>query len=167
MTTKLCLKCGEDFPKKIKIDSKIHNLQRRNFCLICSPFKKHNTRDIRKEKKGMRGADYGIMSDTQKKVFNQRSYQFSKQRRMNRKLELIKIFGGKCSNPKCGYNKNYAALHFHHRNPKEKLFCISSHAIAARTWDALLLEAKKCDVLCGNCHAEYHYPQCEIIVDID
>lgn len=51
---------------------------------------------------------------------------------------------------KCGYREHPAALDFDHRNPKEKLFIISSYG--RRPWDLVLEELKKCDVVCANCH---------------
>ena len=41
-----CKKCLKYFPNRIKIKNKIHNLGHRLFCLDCSPFNRHNTRDL-------------------------------------------------------------------------------------------------------------------------
>jgi hypothetical protein len=68
---------------------------------------------------------------------------------------LIEEAGGCCI--RCGYRKNSAALHFHHRNPKEKSFGISMKGIT-RSLDRLREESSKCDLLCANCHAEVEYP---------
>lgn len=60
-------------------------------------------------------------------------------------------FGGKCVI--CSYNKCLDALHFHHPNDdKEK--CVS-HALYSG-YDAGKAEAKKCMLVCSNCHAEIH-----------
>ena len=67
------------------------------------------------------------------------------------KKKLVKLFGGKCI--KCGYNKCIQALHFHHRNPEEKEFSI---ARTGKSFEACVKEAKKCDLLCANCHAQAH-----------
>ena len=71
--------------------------------------------------------------------------------RRKRKRKLVEEFGGKCQI--CGYNKCDAALQFHHRDPNQKSFGISAGGVT-RTWEVLLEEAKKCDLLCSNCHAE-------------
>ena len=73
--------------------------------------------------------------------------------RRRRKRKLVELFGGACI--RCGYNKSMAALQFHHRNQEEKLFIFSGGGIA-RPWALVVEEAKKCDLLCANCHAEEH-----------
>lgn len=57
---------------------------------------------------------------------------------------------------RCGYDKNTAALCFHHIDPDEKEFEISQMS----SWPVKDLEAEigKCIVLCHNCHMEEHYP---------
>lgn len=72
-----------------------------------------------------------------------------------RKKEFINLKGGGCS--KCGYNKNYSALHFHHL--KDKKFSLDSRNIANRSMESLLMELEKCVLLCANCHAEEHNPE--------
>ncbi|USN95092.1 MAG: hypothetical protein H6791_01550 [Candidatus Nomurabacteria bacterium] len=73
-----------------------------------------------------------------------------------RKLLLDKTIeykGGKCI--VCKHNKCKRALVFHHLNPKEKSFGISSKGIT-RSWSSLQKELDKCVLLCANCHAEVH-----------
>ena len=53
---------------------------------------------------------------------------------------------------KCGYS-DIRALAFHHRDPKTKLFNISYGFVHSYAYETLLEEAKKCDILCHNCHA--------------
>ena len=77
-----------------------------------------------------------------------------------RKLELIEMSGGKCM--ECGYNKNIAALHLHHRDVNEKEFPLDARSLSNRSWDRLLVEYNKCDLLCGNCHSEHHNPEMDI-----
>lgn len=73
-----------------------------------------------------------------------------------RKKEFIQAKGGCCKN--CGYNKNYAALSFHHRTPNDKSFSLDCRNIGNRNIKSLLKELDKCDLLCMNCHMETHYP---------
>jgi 5-methylcytosine-specific restriction endonuclease McrA len=66
------------------------------------------------------------------------------------KAHLVKEFGGCCV--LCGYKKCLAALHFHHINPFEKDFNISSKT----NYEDLKEELSKCIILCSNCHIELH-----------
>lgn len=76
-------------------------------------------------------------------------------RNVVRKEYLVELAGGKCI--KCGYNKELAALDFHHR--EGKAFTLST---AIRIFDdsafmdLAVNEIKKCDLLCSNCHREVH-----------
>ncbi len=54
----------------------------------------------------------------------------------------------------CG-ESHPAALQFHHRNPAEKSFGISSGA--TKSLEDLSAELAKCDVLCASCHAKLHW----------
>lgn len=56
---------------------------------------------------------------------------------------------------RCGYDRCPRALVFHHRDPKTKSFSLSANM--NRAWAKLEEEAKKCDLLCSNCHMELHY----------
>jgi hypothetical protein len=58
----------------------------------------------------------------------------------------------------CGYNKNYAALVFHHIDPKNKSFQLDGRILSNTDWECILEEHKKCQCLCANCHAEVHNP---------
>ena len=69
------------------------------------------------------------------------------------KKEAVKRKGGKCEI--CGYNKCIEALQFHHSNPEEKEFQVSSGNI--RSWKEYWNEVQKCQLVCANCHAEIHY----------
>lgn len=80
-------------------------------------------------------------------------------KRVNNKFKLIDMFGGKCQ--WCGYNKSRAALQFHHYEDN-KDFAISFNG-QTRSFDKLLEEAKKCILICANCHAEHHAKYKDII----
>jgi hypothetical protein len=86
------------------------------------------------------------------------SYQAQQLRGRQRKLELIKLKGMKCE--ECGYNKNSAALEFHHTDPASKDFQLDLRSLSNRKWRLVLAEAEKCRLLCSNCHAELHNPEC-------
>ena len=71
--------------------------------------------------------------------------------RRKKKEELVRMFGGKCS--VCGYDKYAGALDFHHTNPRNKSFALSVKGLSY-SWDSILEEAKKCVLVCKNCHTE-------------
>jgi 5-methylcytosine-specific restriction endonuclease McrA len=62
--------------------------------------------------------------------------------------KLKEMRGGKCLY--CGAKED---LVFHHRDPTTKEF---SPAGATKSWDRLVREAKKCDLLCSSCHRDEH-----------
>ena len=89
-------------------------------------------------------------------IMNPNNYEKQQHRAWSRKLELIQMMGGKCS--RCGYDKNVAALEFHHENPEDKEFQLDARHLSNTTMDRILQEAKKCILVCSNCHKEIHYP---------
>jgi hypothetical protein len=72
-----------------------------------------------------------------------------KRRRMKRRL--VDEAGGSCA--LCGYERSLAALQFHHVDPAAKGFGLSQEGVT-RSLDAAREEARKCVLLCANCHAE-------------
>ena len=74
--------------------------------------------------------------------------------RQNTKLRLIRIFGGGCG--LCGYNNCSDALELHHLNPTEKDFSLGYIMAHIISWERICEEARKCVLLCSNCHKEVH-----------
>jgi 5-methylcytosine-specific restriction endonuclease McrA len=78
-------------------------------------------------------------------VVNMREY------KQQRKRDVINALELEPSCQRCGYDKYIGALDFHHKNPEDKtanvLTLPLSHAIE---------EAKKCMLICANCHRETH-----------
>jgi len=64
---------------------------------------------------------------------------------------LVEDAGGRCV--RCGYDRCVAALEFHHLDPAEKRFALSTRGVA-RSLEKARVEASKCVLLCANCHAE-------------
>ena len=73
-------------------------------------------------------------------------------RRIAIKQRAVEYRGGSCEH--CGWNRNNAALHFHHVNPSEKEFNIGKSN--GWSWDKIVIELDKCIMLCANCHAIEH-----------
>ena len=67
--------------------------------------------------------------------------------RKRAKIKLVEYKGGCCI--RCGYNKSYVALEFHHKDPNSK---------SGKSWslDRLKKEVDKCILVCSNCHSEIH-----------
>ena len=72
--------------------------------------------------------------------------------RKRKRIKLVQLFGDKCS--LCGYNRCSAALEFHHINPEEKDFELSMSN--SKSLEKNIEEAKKCILICANCHREIH-----------
>lgn len=76
------------------------------------------------------------------------------------KMIIVNRLGGGCSI--CGYNKNLAALSFHHLDPLKKSFQIDLRSLSNRSMNSLLSEIDKCSLVCINCHIEIHNPDFDI-----
>lgn len=79
-----------------------------------------------------------------------RQKQVSQQRR-DAKDRLVRTAGGQCV--LCGYTRCLGALQFHHKDRKTKLFGVAMKG-HTMSFEKLLAEARKCILLCANCHAE-------------
>lgn len=76
-----------------------------------------------------------------------------KAKRINNKKKAIAYLGGKCA--RCSYSKSYMSLHFHHKNGDTKESIISD--IIEGSWQRIEQELDKCELLCANCHMEFHF----------
>ncbi|HWD86455.1 MAG TPA: helix-turn-helix domain-containing protein [Solirubrobacteraceae bacterium] len=72
-------------------------------------------------------------------------------RRRRVKQILVEEAGGACRI--CGYGRCVAALHFHHLDPAQKTLPVSLAGVTLSI-DFMRAEARKCVLLCSNCHAE-------------
>jgi hypothetical protein len=97
--------------------------------------------------------------------YHHQSYEKQQARGRERKLELIRLLGGRCA--VCNYQRNYAALEFHHTDPMQKLFQLDMRSLANLQWTQILLEAGKCRLLCSNCHAEHHNPDAVLAAELE
>lgn len=73
----------------------------------------------------------------------------TKIRRHRNKLRAIDYLGGCCN--RCGY-ANPVALQFHHLRDKD----FEIGRFSNKSWDSLLPEIEKCELLCANCHILEH-----------
>ena len=74
-------------------------------------------------------------------------------RRKALKQKAVDYKGGCCNI--CSYSKCIQALEFHHLDPGQKDFGISSSG-TTKSWKRIKDELDKCVMLCSNCHKEVH-----------
>lgn len=136
---KVCKKCQKTFPFVVLVNGKERNLNSRKFCLDCSPFGTHNTKDI--------------TASREKKARQRRKTPASAVASWRRrtKQKAVDLFGGGCLI--CGYSKCVSALAFHHVDPQQKDFSPSGNSVS---WERIQEELKKCVLLFANCHSEVH-----------
>jgi 5-methylcytosine-specific restriction endonuclease McrA len=79
-----------------------------------------------------------------------RSDAVSEWRRRAKRI-LVAEAGGACAI--CGFDDYAGALHFHHLDPTQKRFGLGGRGLA-RSIETLREEARKCVLLCSNCHAQ-------------
>ncbi len=79
-------------------------------------------------------------------------------KRNNEFLREIKTSHG-CQD--CGYNEHFSALDFHHINPDDKDFSVTSGEGLSTSIKRLKVEIEKCIILCANCHRIRHYKERE------
>ena len=77
----------------------------------------------------------------------------NRRKRMRTRRAMIQKIKMEAGCAECGYKEHPAALHFHHTDPEEKEFSISSGLILK--WSKVEAELEKCEVLCANCHARH------------
>jgi hypothetical protein len=97
-----------------------------------------------------------------RKANKQKQSQKSKDHYIKTNLEWVEFIKSKttlaCS--KCGYDKTWAGLDFHHKDPREKENTIhsimKSGKLTEERLNLMLAELEKCIVLCATCHREEH-----------
>ena len=151
---KNCKKCNAEFPNWAWVEGKYRNFRGRKYCFDCSPFGKHNTRQLEKQttKKCQRCERY--FSTKGQTLCGTCQYRKRRNARMNRIYDIV---GTKCWH--CDYDKGIlgrGVLEFHHIDPNEKLFNLSAQQYAMRRWELVFTEMRKRAVLCCRCHREQH-----------
>jgi len=123
----ICEKCETQFPNHLKIDGKKRNLQRRKFCVSCSPFGKHNTKNLKVvdnfrcpkcEVFLSRDNFYTRRGDNRSSYCKSCFNTICLERQREIKKKAVDYMGGSCVG--CGYGLYYGALEFHHKDPTQK-----------------------------------------------
>ncbi len=155
----ICRDCGNVFPNWVEITGKKRNLSSRKYCLSCLPFKARTRRGVIKLVERQFecvcrkcGREYVYDRD------NKRGHGIDlcnscrvNARRCVMKQRAVDYKGGECV--VCGYSRCLRAIGFHHVDPEEKKFSMSSSTHMA-SWGTLRMELDKCVLVCANCHAE-------------
>ena len=158
-----CAKCEASFPNRKYIDGKWRILNKRRYCLDCSPFGQHNTQPLHRQtpdaarKLGDKlvctcGRIY--IYETRKGHTKQRCNSCAVNgRRTELKKAAVAYKGGKCS--RCAYSRCLDAMQFHHRDPGAKDFQLAGSLYLK--WSRVKQELDKCDLVCVRCHVEIHH----------
>jgi hypothetical protein len=93
---------------------------------------------------------YGAQPHTQKWKCKRCVAEHVTRRHQQLKRTLVREAGGRCC--LCGYAASIIALHFHHVDPAEKSFPMST--ASGKSIAAYREEARKCVLVCANCHCE-------------
>lgn len=164
-----CKICEKEFPNRCKIGGIEKNISNRKYCLICSPFGEHNTRRLHINSPVELGKKTCPRCSTEKsssEFYKRRNGKdFSpyctrcsldevRERQNLFKKQCVTYKGGKCE--LCDYSKCFAALDFHHKDPKQKKFGIANAKLTSFN-ERVKRELDKCILLCANCHRETHY----------
>lgn len=72
------------------------------------------------------------------------------------KKETVSQIKEQCKCAKCGESRPYC-LDFHHKDPSQKDNTIARLTSNTYALSAVFAEIEKCEVLCSNCHREFHY----------
>jgi len=166
---KTCQCCGKEFNRVVIIEGTLRNLQKRKYCLDCSPFGEHNTVTLKTRKRSNYKVCTKCGEEKLEESFARKNatrrcswcrsclYDHQKIKWKEKRLESLMQKGGKCQ--KCGYDKCIGALEFHHIDPSNKKY--SWDKMRGISKESLKNELDKCILLCANCHRELHSEQHE------
>jgi hypothetical protein len=118
---------------------------------------------VRREKKRQKDREYAA-KNRESALARATSYyeqnteqvkRYQADRRRDSKAKAAALLGGVCQ--RCGF-EHLAALDFHHIDPSLKEFRLSDALVRTKkyTWEEIVEEVMKCELLCKNCHAIEH-----------
>lgn len=150
----ICQNCGKEFPNRIILDGKVRVLNRRKYCLECSPFGLHNTSDnMGKYRCRFCGETDSRFFGVKRTICSKCRSKYNIERGQKHQHDAIVYLGGICRH--CGYDDYESAFDIHHIDPTKKDNKFNQHR--GWSWDRLKSELDNCILLCKNCHAAYHH----------
>ena len=158
---KICKKCQKEFKPTANINGKHISLTGRSYCLDCSPYGNHNGYLIRSQETKAKYAECDGRPVKNCSICSKRFAVKGKgnicpcckswYRRYLNKQTIYTMMGNKCNHCGCTDQDTFT---MHHTNPENKSFNLSLY------WHSgikiLIEEAKKCIILCSNCHLKEH-----------
>lgn len=167
-----CHKCGRPFPIFI-IDENGKKLtfNKRKYCLVCSPYKSHNTRrleDFEENELKCLECDKPLMGNQRKFCCKrckniswnsgnnrENTLDYKRKRRREHAKRAKQYMGGKCSS--CGFTGETICFDYHHIAKKKA----EISKMMTNSWASIKKELDNCIMLCGNCHAMVKRPKKE------
>ncbi len=163
---KTCKTCGNDMPYSVLVGGTRIRLNSRSYCLDCSPLKGPRPITVNQSNNTRICAICKHSFPNTSEYFQQfangfmncycypcaSKYATNRGKRVHQEIknECVRLHGGRCMH--CGYDKNIAALCFHHLDPSIKDESIVRYGSLKRA----IGETSKCILLCFNCHREEH-----------
>jgi len=156
---RICEKCNREFKIKKR------GSYARRYCFDCNPFISHRyntTNDVSKKclnkcKRMLPNTEEYFIKFSDKSgeylssICRDCNRQNVKQRQVRKKILAMQLYGNnQCD--LCGYDKNLAAIEFHHKDPTSK-----DGRVTRLSLNKMKIEIKKCILVCANCHREIHY----------
>lgn len=161
--TKECQSCGASFRVWQEIDGVMKSLQRRRYCLECSPYKsgskrrlsRYRTIDEEEHKRCPKCQCWKSLRE----FYNTSAYcrlchnDHSRNKMAEYKRKAVEHLGDRCCD--CGVSYGDHIYDFHHLDPSTKDFKLSQ--LRSHTLETIRAELDKCVLLCSNCHRDRHY----------
>lgn len=108
----------------------------------------------------MCGSKYGNAAD--EKLFNKTLDLITREIKLVKKINRRNArmwYNDKIKGRRCGWCEfsDHRALLFHHTNPKNKIDGVCNMVKDGYSIDMLEAECDKCELICHNCHAIFHW----------
>lgn len=152
----VCRKCETYFPNRVKIDGVTRHTHTRRYCLSCSPYGTHNTRNF--EAQPLHRCAKCGETDANKFYGHKRIWcgachnKYTTDQGRSKRERIVEYLGGYCRH--CGYKTYSCSLDVHHFDPSKKDPSFAS--IRDWAWERIERELRHCCLPCKNCHAAVH-----------